>query len=346
MTLDDLDLPTLHDAARAADAAGELQPGQRDLIAQRRWLDLLVPRALGGLETDLPAAVRLEEALAQADGSLAWAVTLCAGAGWFLGFLPPDVAAGIAATPGCCLTGSGAPLGFADPEGEAGWRVTGRWPYASGAPLATHFTFNAVLRAHGQPLRDANGQPRVRSFVVPASQVRVERTWQAMGLRGSDTHGFAIDSVRVSRAQSWDVTEGAVAPGPLYRFPFASLAYATLAANVGGMARGFLAHAAPLLAHRAAQGRSTAQAEQDALGAARDHLYRVLGAQWAQVVAGMHAIDEAALRDASLAWVSAARQAVDAVYPLCGLRAADVRSDVNRAWRDFHTGAQHALLAP
>lgn len=339
------DLHDLREAARAADAAGQLQPAQRALIARHRWLDVLVPRAQGGLALDLPAAVRLEEALAEADGSLAWLVTLCAGAGWFLGFLPVAVADAIAATPGCCLTGSGAPLGVAEREGE-GWRINGRWPFASGAPLATHFTFNAVLRERGEPLREANGQPRVRSFVIPAGAVRVERTWQAMGLRASGTQAFSIDGAWVPHSHSFDMGEGAVAPGPLYRFPFAGLAYATLAANVGGMARGFLGHAAPLLAHRAAQGRATAQDERASLEAAREHLYGVLGTAWAQAAEGVGSIDEAALREASLAWVAAARRAVDAAYPLCGLRAADTGSDINRAWRDFHTGAQHALLAP
>lgn len=339
------DLARLREAARTADATGQLEPAQRELIARHRWFDLLVPHAQGGLALDLPAVVRLEESMAEADGSLAWLVTLCAGAGWFLGFLPADVAAAIAATPGCCLTGSGAPLGFADRE-TGGYRISGRWPFASGAPLATHFTFNAVLRERSEPLRDAQGQPRVRSFVVPAAAVRVERTWQAMGLRASGTQAFSIDAAWVPHSHAFDVGEGAVALQPLYRFPFAGLAYATLAANVGGMARGFLGHAAPLLDHRAAQGRASAQDERAGLDAAREHLYRVLDAAWLQVSSGNGAIDEVALREAALAWVAAARRTVDAVYPLCGLRAADARSDINRAWRDFHTGAQHALLAP
>jgi hypothetical protein len=53
-----------------------------------------------------------------------------------------------------------------------------------------------------------------------------------------------------------------------------------------------------------------------------------------------------ALNAAALALVNAGRDAVDAVYPLCGLHAADARSDINRVWRDLHTASQHAMLAP
>jgi hypothetical protein len=35
---------------------------------------------------------------------------------------------------------------------------------------------------------------------------------------------------------------------------------------------------------------------------------------------------------------------VDGVYPLCGLTDADPRTALNRAWRDLHTGMQHAML--
>ncbi|MFD0669378.1 acyl-CoA dehydrogenase [Ramlibacter sp. MAHUQ-53] len=345
MILSPDDAQCLREAAADGDARGELAAATRDLIARRDWMRLLVPRAAGGAELDLPAVVRLEEALAEADGSCAWVVTLCAGAGWFLGFLPPSLAAQVAATPGCCLGGSGAAAGFADREG-AGWRVSGQWPVATGATLATHFTFNAVLREGGRPLLDAQGAPRVSAFVVPARDVRVQRGWRAIGLRASGSHGFAIESAWVPQAHAFTVAAGPVVPGPLYRFPFASLAYATLAANVGGLARGFLQRAAPLLAHRAAQGRSDAREARAALEAARGRCLAVLEAQWDRVAAGSGPCDEAALREASLAWAAAARAAVDAAYPLCGLRAADAASDLNRAWRDFHTGAQHAMLAP
>ena len=121
MILSESDRRRLVRTATVADAAGVLQLEQRALIHRRGWLTMLAPRSCGGAELALPDAVRLEEAIAAADGSCGWVVTLCAGAGWFAGFLPPALARELLATPRVCLAGSGAPGGQAERDGD-GWR--------------------------------------------------------------------------------------------------------------------------------------------------------------------------------------------------------------------------------
>ena len=116
-------------AAAAAEARGFLHPVQQALMHQRGWLRMLAPRASGGAELPLPQVVRLEEAVAAVDGSMGWTLTLCAGAGWFAGFLPPQLARAIMATPRVCLGGSGAPTGHAEREGD-GYRITGSWDWS------------------------------------------------------------------------------------------------------------------------------------------------------------------------------------------------------------------------
>ncbi|MBY0240677.1 MAG: acyl-CoA dehydrogenase [Burkholderiaceae bacterium] len=343
--------------AAAADRTGFLHPVQQALIHRRGWLRMLAPVAAGGMEWPLPRVVRLEEAVARVDGSAGWVVTLCAGAGWFAGFLPPQVAADVMATRRVCPAGSGAPTGYADVEGD-GYRLTGRWDYASGAPMATHLTLNAVLRSDGQPLLDAQGAPRIRAFLVPVRHATIEPTWNMTGLRGTASHSYRIDGQWVPAAYSFAITpEAASAPGPLYRFPFYSLAYVTLAANVAGMAAHFMALAADCLAHRRQPGSATpmalapsvqrhSAALHTAFTAARTAYYGALDAAWGRVEAG-DALDQGvmdALKDVSLALVRVARDAVDGLYPYCGLYAAREDSDINRVWRDFHTASQHSLL--
>src|SRR5689334_13367864 len=123
-------------SAAAAEAARFLLPDQQALIHQHGWLKMLAPRTAGGAEMPLPQVVRLEEAIAEADGSVGWVVTLCAGAGWFAGFLSPVLAREVVAAPGLCLAGSGAATGVAERTAE-GWRIEGRWAHATGAPHAT-----------------------------------------------------------------------------------------------------------------------------------------------------------------------------------------------------------------
>ncbi|WP_332851734.1 acyl-CoA dehydrogenase [Duganella sp. S19_KUP01_CR8] len=349
--------------AAMADTARFLHPIQQALLHRRGWLRMLAPRASGGAELPLPQAVRLEEAVAAVDGSMGWVLTLCAGAGWFAGFLPPALARDIIGSKRVCLGGSGAPTGYADQDGDgeaAGFRITGRWDYASGAPIATHFTLNAVLRADGQPLLDEQGAPRIRAFLVPAEQVQIVPSWGSIGMRASASHSYRIDGAWVGKEHGFTISPAtATADGPLYRFPFYSLAFVTLAANVAGMASHFMQLARPCMSRRrhALKNLPLLEVPEVAVllrdkeathAAARANFYDVLDRSWALVESGtpLTADDMEAVQASSLALVAASRAAVDELYPYCGLYAAHEDSAINRVWRDFHTASQHSLLLP
>ncbi|MBB5610931.1 MULTISPECIES: acyl-CoA dehydrogenase [unclassified Janthinobacterium] len=343
--------------AALADAARFLHPVHQALLHRRGWLTMLAPRASGGAELPLPEAVRLEEAVAAIDGSVGWVLTLCAGAGWFAGFLTPELARDIIGTRRVCLGGSGAPSGFADEDGD-GYRISGRWDYASGAPMATHFTLNAVLRVDGQPVLDEHGAPRIRAFLVPAAQVQLIASWNSIGMRASASHSYRIDDAWVSKEHGFTIdAASACADGPLYRYPFYSLAYVTLAANVAGMASHFMQLAQECIRHRRHAGKdlplievpevaALLRAKHHAFDTVRARFYAALDTSWAKVASGMElsASDMAEVQDTSLDLTAVARAAVNQLYPLCGLYAAREDSTINRVWRDFHTASQHPLL--
>jgi alkylation response protein AidB-like acyl-CoA dehydrogenase len=359
--LSEHDAAVIAEHAAQADAGGWLHPAQQALIHERGWLRMLAPRALGGLEMALPDVVRLEEAIARVDGSMGWTVTLCAGAGWFAGFLAPRLAREIMATTKVCLAGSGAPTGYADREGE-GWRIAGLWDYASGAPMATHFTFNAILREGGQPLLDDAGNQRIQAFVVPAALVEIVPNWRSIGLRATASHAYRVTGQWVHAEHGFAIDPArAKEQGPLYRFPFLPCAFVTLSANVAGMAFHFVELAEECIARRrnrfGGQGeplievpavRALLDGTRARLDEVRGRFYTLLDATWAQVAAGAAVSEEEAaqMEALSMEWVSASRRAVDALYPYCGLYAAREDSPVNRVWRDFHTASQHALLMP
>lgn len=335
-----------------ADSQACLQTPQIDTIHQQQWLTMLAPQALGGYELPLPDVVRLEEAIALADGSCGWVVTLCAGAAWFTGFLPPELGQTILSTPRVCLAGSGAPTGFAERDGE-GWRLNGQWRHASGSQLATHFTFNAQLRQAGQALLDTQGRARHCAFVVPASQVVVDAdSWHSVGLRATTSRSFSVHNVWVPTAQAFviDATQ-ARATGPLYRFPFEALAFVTLAANVLGMARHFMALAQPLstrplppLGTPSPVVQGLWESSDRSLHRLRADFYAQLDSVWSATVQGSaNATHNQQLVDTARALVHHARECVDALYPCCGLHAADPRTEINRVWRDLHTATQHAI---
>lgn len=360
-TLRDEDARRIARHAAQADAGRWLHPVQQALLHRRGWLRMLAPASVGGAELPLPDVVRLEEAVARVDGSVAWTLTLCAGAGWFAGYLEPEFARTILATKRVCLAGSGAPTGYADVEGE-GYRVTGCWDYATGAPMATHFTFNAILRRDGEVLLDAHGKPVIRAFVVPAALVEPVPTWRSMGLRATASDSYRVSGQWVAREHAFEIDPArAVATGPLYRFPFLAFAYVTLAANVAGMAHHFVELAAECIAHRRNRfaddgGRliddprvaAVLEGMRAHLHDARTRVYAALDDAWASASGEgrVSAAQAAALEAGAIAWVAASRAAVDTLFPYCGLYAAREDSEINRVWRDFHTASQHALLTP
>src|SRR5882757_5380451 len=184
-----------------AEQRRDLHPAVLELLYREEWFRMLVPQRWGGRALSLPQLVRLEEALSWADGSVGWTVTLCCGAGWFAGFFPPESPptslSGLFADRRLCIAGSGSASGEAHIV-EDGYRVSGRWAYATGAVHATAFTANCVVWKDGVALRGEDGEPVVRPFLFLPAEVQVQQDWNAMGLVATGSHGFSVTDLIVS----------------------------------------------------------------------------------------------------------------------------------------------------
>lgn len=336
--------------APAAEAAAQLQPAQIALALEQRWFTMLVPQQYNGAQKALPDVVRLEEALAWADGSMAWVVTLCAGAGWFGGFLTPSFASTIFANSNACLAGSGAPTGTAE-ETAAGYRISGKWLHASGAPHNTIFTANCIITRNGKELTMADGQPVIKAFAFTREEVTIIPAWQSFGLIATASHAFAVEQLLVAPERMFVIEqEAAVIAAPLYQYPFLQLAEVTLAANIAGMTMHFMDEVNQQLPQkRAAEAAILHPQLQEAtqlLQQARQDFYTTLDQSWQQQVEEQR-IDASLLQqvsDTSRKLALQSRQQVDRLYPYCGLAAANSHATINRVWRDIHTASQHSLL--
>jgi alkylation response protein AidB-like acyl-CoA dehydrogenase len=336
--------------AAAAEENGRLCPEQLDLIYKENWFKLLVPAAYGGLEVSLPQLVRLQEALSWADGSAGWVITLCAGAGWFGGFLQPEPARSIFAADKVCLAGSGAVMGRAEIAGK-GYRINGTWKYASGAYHATHFTANCIIKKNGETQLDDKGEPLVRPFIMEAKDITLLPTWKYVGMVATGSHSFKADNVLLPACQCFmiDATDAQVS-GSLYQFPFLQLAEATLAVNLSGMAVHFIDLCQDIFEEKARQPKLTddnriklkhlLRGTKSGLQAARDSFFEQVDDAWENpATSQLQALSKTSRRLAITA-----REAVDQLYPYCGLMAASPDTEINRIWRDIHTAGQHSLL--
>lgn len=332
----------------------QLTQNQLRLIYDQQWLRLFIPKRYQGLETDLPEALQILEALAYADGSLGWTVNLGAGANLFAAYIRPSVSEQLFSNPKACVAGSGALGGTARPE-SSGYSVRGHWKYGSGSAHATAFTANCQLTA---PQND-NDPPSFHSFVFLPEEVNVLDTWHSYGLQATSSHDFEVERQWLPEERVFSLLKPSpYEDGPLYKFPFMQFGETTTCLQLTGMAVHFLDEARkvliikksmkgePLKDHSKVKD-TFAQAEAS-IEAARAWLYVLIEEAWGQCQAGMSPSQEV-LNKLSLATkhaAQAARESAERLYPLTGMTVLEPSTDLNRCWRDLHTASQHVLLSP
>ena len=96
-------------------------------------LRLLVPARVGGDQLELADMVDAVRATAWADGAASWVLMVLTAHDWMMGSMSEDAQDEVYAEgPDTVIPGSLAPAG-SSVEVDGGWRVSGRWPFASGA---------------------------------------------------------------------------------------------------------------------------------------------------------------------------------------------------------------------
>jgi alkylation response protein AidB-like acyl-CoA dehydrogenase len=338
--------------AAEAEQLGKLHPAQLQLIYDQQWFNLLAPAVYGGLQTSLPQLVKTEEALSWADGSLGWVITLCCGAGWFGGFLEPDIARQIYSDPKACFAGSGAATGTATITGE-GYTINGSWKYASGVHHATHITVNCNIMNGNEAVLNADSTPLILPFVLDRKNVKLLSGWKYIGMIATGSDAYEVSGLYVDKSRCFKIdATAAVINAPLYRYPFLQLAEATLAANLSGMAVHFTDLCVPAFKNKATNIRrvnaGNIEVMNEALLHAKELLNQARAIFFEAVEASWNEPENAEMLKnvsyTSRVLAKIARECVDELYPYCGLTAASPDTEINRVWRDLHTASQHALL--
>lgn len=324
-------------------------------MADSGYLRLCVPEDLGGLGATARQACYAQAELARHDGAAALAACMHtynvlaqvlrrkAGA--------PD-AEGVlrrVAAEGLVVAASGGsdwlwPTAVATEEGE-GFRVSGRKVFCSQSPAASVLSTCAVL---GEPGPGAE----VLHFAVPLSAegVRIEETWDTMGMRGTSSHDVVLDGVIVP-------ADKVVGRRPWGEFgkplTLAAACFAPLvAATYLGIAMGArdAAVAAALPAGERGQGAKAAAARgrvQRTVGLMDAGLatawWSVLGAADTLQADGPSAATLATVMIAKRAAVTTAVDVVEQASEVLGGRSYFRSSPLERAWRDVRAGTFHPL---
>src|SRR5215472_14672474 len=125
-------------------------------IARAGLLRMLVPRSLGGLELDPATMIEVIATVARGDGAAGWCAMIGATTAVISAYLPPATAREIYARQDVITGGAFHPRGFAAVESD-GFRVSGRWPFASGCESCDWLLGGSVLVENGRPRTRGDG---------------------------------------------------------------------------------------------------------------------------------------------------------------------------------------------
>jgi indole-3-acetate monooxygenase len=350
-----------------AERAAEIETARRmppDLVGALRSIGIfrmLVPQSHGGLELDLPASMAVISALGRIDGATAWTVMIASGCDVITALLPQATYDEVYRPgPDVIIAGSSQPAGTAE-AANGFWRVSGRWPFASGCLHAGWMFALCVMTANGKPLPGPAGEqgpPLVRGCILPARDWQIEDTWHAGGLKGTGSHHITLRDAIVPEANFFDIAP--ISPsqkGPLYQAPlhFLPLLHGAFAV---GVAEGALSELVALARTGRQQQRAPvpmrdSEIFQDQLGrveadirAARALLEAQAASHWRHAEAG--SLNTEALftqgTQAAIWLATTCVRVVDACFTQGGGGAVYEASPLQRRLRDLHTAAQHAVV--
>lgn len=348
-----------------ASRAGEIEEARRlpaDLardMARAGLFRLALPRSLGGAELPPADIVATIEAVAEADASAGWCVMIGSTTTVSLAYLPHTVSARIMADADSITGGVFAPMGKAI-AGNGGYRVSGRWSWASGSANCT-WLFGGCLVFDGGELRTLpGGRPDIRLMAMPRASVELIDTWHAAGLEGTGSGDMAVADLFVPHDHSVSLAgDRPVEPGALYLFPVFGLLALGIAGAASGNARGALDALKSGLGTRRPQGSARTAAERPMvqadvaraealLGAARALLYATMNDAWetANRDGEVPVETRARIRLAATHMVRTAAEVTRIAYDLGGGSALFLESPLQRRFRDAHGMTQHMMVQP
>ena len=334
--------------ADAGDKQGFLAEPVVAALHREGLYGMWVPQALRGGEISPTESLQVIENVAYGDPSAGWvlmAAALAIGSGAaYLGESAVQELFGNGRFP--VIAGQGTRPGTALSV-DGGYRLSGSWSFASGIKHATHIHTLGVIENTGEP----------RIFVVPVGQATLVDNWDVMGLRGTGSIDYTIDSVFVPEAYTHFA--GAEEPqrgGSLYTIGIAGFAMICHAGWACGIGRRLLDEIAGYVRTRGGRASTQSTSEsfledyakaEGAYRAARAFVYEM----WEVVQEALGRGDKLSVRQQTLIRLamnqitSSAHNAVAFGYKAAGASALRAGT-IQRLFRDMHAGTQHVVVSP
>ncbi len=345
--------PILEGDAEANDAGETLAWPSVAAMYREGLLSLKTPRELGGPEVDPQLYLELCDELAYINPSAGWCAFInSTSTAWGGAFLPE---AGVARIFGGgrvpIASGAVIPRGLATPA-AGGWRVSGRWPFASGS------AHSSWLLAGFRIVRDDEPGPEHMIMACPVEDAQFIDNWQVMGLKGTGSRDFALTDYFVPEEMAFDLlSTDPQRGGPLFwlgRPGFVTMDHAAFALGVarraldeialqaGSYQRGYLTSP---IAQRGALQHDLGKGDQQ-LRAARALCREALAEAWEFCLRGVRPDLERQLRlrGACVYATDVACQVATMAFRYGGGNAIYNDRVLQRCMRDINAAAQHFMV--
>jgi 3-hydroxy-9,10-secoandrosta-1,3,5(10)-triene-9,17-dione monooxygenase len=235
-------IPELKECSRAARQARCIADETIADMQRCGLFRVLQPRRWHGYEMDLSTFYEVELALGEGDMSTAWIYGVAGVHPWFIALLDERAAQEVwGDDPSALICSSLMPAGQATAV-DGGYRLSGRWRYASGCAHCDWVLLGALVAGNG------SAPPHGRIFLLPRREYRSVDTWQVSGLQATGSWDIIADDVLVPGYRTQSMLDNFALKGPgqavntssLYRLPFGQIFVRGISTAALGALQGML----------------------------------------------------------------------------------------------------------
>jgi indole-3-acetate monooxygenase len=358
--------PLLRDCHEEIEREQRLPPALVEQMREAGFYRMVIPRSLGGLQTDPLTYLRVVELLAEGAGSVGWNVANNSIGQLVTLGLPDEGVQEIHGPRPSIVAGTAVQGGGQAVAVEGGYRVNGHWTFGTGCQEAAWMLGSFQILENGEPRRRPDGSPLFWRGVFRRDEVTViPGSWEVAGLRGTGSFDWTVTDLFLPERRTCPHigmpldNQWARWPGLTYALPSVCWVGPHHSSVITGIARAGIDALIALAVDKTPRGRTGRLCEypqvQDAVGradamlnAGRTYRGAMIAELWNTIAAGRETTLEqrARCRLASTHAADCAREAMDLMYRHGGSTSFKCETRLAECWRDLHVVGQTQTIGP
>jgi alkylation response protein AidB-like acyl-CoA dehydrogenase len=338
-----------------------LSPAVINAIKEAGLYKLLLPKLLGGHESDPVTTAKVVEQIATFNTAAGWSLMVANTSAWWGRNLPEKgVEAVYASGSDVFLAGAIHPPMQAT-RTEGGYRINGRTPLASNVHEADFIFAAAMVFEDGKP-KSNNGMPEVIGICMKSGDYEIIDTWHTIGMKATDSNDIAANNVFVPDHLVFPVLPGREPnkyyDAPLFRIVTVAITVPTMIAPVAlAVASNAIKELKAMATKKTPMGSTVSMREKGvvqrkigmaeaAVQSGRAYLFQTLSAAWQKTLAGEKPTpeDKANLLLSGVHTVQSCLHAIELMYSAAGSSAIYTKNKLSHYFMDAHVIRQHGFV--